>query len=176
MPDSFDFRRLSEMMGSSAINTLRDDSRGYNYDPHGYYSYSTYASHLFRSIDEHLRECRFFNGLSIARSRNLPRRSYRQPSDHVDRYRGYLVLLRCSCGWEMPVSNEVYNLQVYGCDFEDLIADANYRIVSGKGAVCFEDEIKKVIDSYKRSEKQTIRRIHKEVKSRFLKPLEGLEV
>lgn len=82
----------------------------------------------------------------------------------------------CSCGWEIPVDSAAYNMRYYGLGFEDIIADTNYRLLSHKSPLRFEDEVKKVFEAHMQSERLKLRIIRKKAENRFLKPLEGLEV
>ena len=167
MPDVFDFREISEQLSHIYSVRFYDDTVGN----------IPYISNLFRRIDDHLKECKFFNGLSILRSKEFSRRTYRSSDNRsMDRYRNGIILLRCSCGWETPVEPEAYNMCYCGLDLEDIIADANYKMLSQKLPRRFEDEVKKILESHVQFEKENIRVIRKKAESRFLKPLEGLEV
>jgi len=166
MPNEFDFREMSEYLGNSP-SSIRFD---------GPVESAYYASDLFRRIDDHLRECKFFNGFSISRNRNLARGAYRSPARHMDQYNGLIILLRCSCGWETPVDSAAYNMCYYGLDFEDIIADTNYRLLSRKSPLRFEDELKKIFEAHMQSERRNLRVIREKAEGRFLRPLEGLEV
>lgn len=83
MPNELDFREMSEY--------LRNSSSSIRFD--GPVESAYYSSDLFRRIDDHLRECKFFNGLLVSRNRDLARGAYRSPVRHIDRYNGWVVLV-----------------------------------------------------------------------------------
>jgi hypothetical protein len=99
---------------------------------------------IFTPINEHIGDCEYFNGISIASD---PRELM-----HGDRrIRKEPLILRCSCGEEWFLPGELWNFQFKGMHMEEMIMAVNNEFFqSTRGNV--REKVKREIYQNKRNE------------------------
>lgn len=127
-----------------------------------------YFANVIRALEMHIHDCKYSNGLSIGR------RNYRESRNRDP------IIVSCSCGWTINISNDIFRAKYMDKDIEDLIEEWNYDLLSKNKPI----NIKDIIENSVKSELLRLRMIEDskyqyakdELENRSVNPILDLEI